>query len=130
MYILHCDRICPSVRSLSALGPVTNFMPLASSQPRTAWPSASLTCCISANSALWLSRSLNTPVACSSSSELRRCLTPHEVFLQSANFPQCFGMIEHQEFFRQLIGVGEINLRQSARHLVQGGRVETRAAQK
>jgi hypothetical protein len=62
--------------------------------------------------------------------ELRRCLTPQEVFLQSANFPQCFGMIEHQQFFRQLIGVGEINLRQSARHLVQGGRVETRAAQK
>ncbi len=64
-YILHCSRICASVRSVEWFGPVWNFIPRFSIHARTASASASGTRIVSAKSADWLSRSLKTPHACS-----------------------------------------------------------------
>ncbi len=47
MYILHCLRIWSSVRSVSWLGPVTNFMPCDSIHWRTARASSSEVCVVS-----------------------------------------------------------------------------------
>ncbi len=76
MYLLHWLRIWQSVSSVSGSLPVANFMPFASSHRRTPCASSSLTCSISANSADWLSRSLKTPVACSSSSGMMALYIP------------------------------------------------------
>ena len=68
MYILHCSSTCASVSSVSSSLPRLNFMPgpAASRRPRAPprpSPSAS-----SRRATDWLSRSLKTPVGCSSSS--------------------------------------------------------------
>ena len=76
MYILHCSRIWASVRSVSSFLPVAKVIPLLSSHVRTAPASASVTVRIAANSADWLSRSLNTPVAFSKASSMMALYIP------------------------------------------------------
>ena len=77
MYILHCSRIWPSVSSVSGFGPVRNCMPLlvepVAHGARFAHPETSR---MAAYSADWLSRSLKTPVGCSSSSGMMALYMP------------------------------------------------------
>jgi len=61
--------------------------------------------------------------------ELRACLPLQEVFLQRTNLPQRLAMVENQQVFRDLAGIGEINLRQPLDNLIHRGRIEPRAAQ-
>jgi len=52
------------------------------------------------------------------------CSPAQQIFFQSRDFPQRFGVEENQQIFRRLFAVFEINLRQAGVDLLQGGRAQ------
>src|SRR2546430_1318121 len=58
------------------------------------------------------------------------CVSLQEILLQSADFPECVGMIESEKVFRHLIAVAKIDLAKSFCDLSKCRWIQTRTRQK
>src|SRR5438093_7598308 len=61
--------------------------------------------------------------------ELCLRLARQEILLQSADFPECIGMIECEKFFGHLIAISEMDFAESFCHLSKCRRIQPRARQ-